>query len=117
MSSHDGITILFIDETDAQLLVVDSFNRNTLGPNSLNNNANRGAGPAAAPGAPGALANQAQPNLFGTWQSALGTGLGFLAGSLFGRGLASPSYYGYPYYPYNYYYRHYPYHYYYYYYG
>ncbi|EJW71980.1 hypothetical protein WUBG_17112, partial [Wuchereria bancrofti] len=114
-------TILFIDETDAQHLVVDSFNRNTLGRNSLNNNANMGAGPAALPGAPANQANQpnqAQPNFFGTWQSALGTGLGFLAGNLFGRG-SFPSYpygyYGYPYYPYNYnYYYRYPYYYYYY---
>ncbi|VDO41514.1 unnamed protein product [Brugia timori] len=88
---------------------------------SLNNNANSGIGRAPANQANQAnqanRANQAQQNSFDGWQTALGAGLGFLAGSWLGRGSSSPysyGYYGYPYYPYNYYYGGYPHYYYYY---
>ncbi|KAK6105551.1 hypothetical protein QQG55_20675 [Brugia pahangi] len=109
------LTILFIDEIDAQNLVRDSFNRNILGRDSLNNNANVGAGPAAPPANQANQANQAQQNSF-PWQTALGAGLGFLAGSWLGRGSTSSypyGYYAYPYYPYSYYYHRNPYYYYY----
>nr|CDQ01783.1 Bm12790 [Brugia malayi] len=169
--------LLSFDETNAQLLNLNflSFNNNRAGDNSLNGNGNAGARPGAAPANQANQANQAQQNPFGTWQSALGAGLGrintrkgltfietlhqvrlaeslnnngnarfgpaaapanqaqqnpfpwqtalgaglgFLAGTLFNRGSSSPvqyGYYAYPYYP-NYYYRRYPYYYYYYYY-
>ncbi|VDO41513.1 unnamed protein product [Brugia timori] len=90
------IMLLSFDETNAQLLNLNflSFNNNRAGDNSLNGNGNAGARPGAAP------ANQAQQNPFGTWQSALGAGLGFLAGSFLSRGLSSSSSSSYSYYPY-----------------
>ncbi|KAK6105554.1 hypothetical protein QQG55_20690 [Brugia pahangi] len=112
------LTILFSNQIYAQVFTLESFNDNFVGRNSLNNNGNAGFGPAAPPANPANQANQAQQNPF-PWQTALGAGLGFLAGTLFNRGSSSPvqyGYYGYPYYPYNYYYRRYPYYYYYYYY-
>ncbi|EJW73938.1 hypothetical protein WUBG_15155 [Wuchereria bancrofti] len=97
--------MLSCDETNAQLLNFNilSFNNNRAGDNSLNGNGNAGARPSAVP------ANQAQQNPFGTWQSALGAGLGFLAGSFLGRGLSPSSSFSYGYYPYYSYSYYYPY--------
>ncbi|KAK6105555.1 hypothetical protein QQG55_20695 [Brugia pahangi] len=125
--------ILLFDGTNAQLFTFRSFNDNFAGDNSLNNNANAGGGRPPAANQQNQQnqpnqANQAQQN---PWLSALGAGVqGFIAGSLFNRGLSSgnlpapapaPYFYGYGgYYPYygGYYYpRYYRYPYYYYYYG
>ncbi|VDN83819.1 unnamed protein product [Brugia pahangi] len=102
--------MLSLDETNAQLFNLNflSFNNNRAGDNSLNGNGNAGARPGAAPANQANQANQAQQNPFGTWQSALGAGLGFLAGSFLSRGLSSSSssstYGYYPYYSYSSYY-------------
>ncbi|KAK6105552.1 hypothetical protein QQG55_20680 [Brugia pahangi] len=103
--------MLSLDETNAQLFNLNflSFNNNRAGDNSLNGNGNAGARPGAAPANQANQANQAQQNPFGTWQSALGAGLGFLAGSFLSRGLSSSSsssstYGYYPYYSYGSYY-------------
>ncbi|VDK83377.1 unnamed protein product [Litomosoides sigmodontis] len=123
------ITVLSITETDAQMSVANSFNRNIAGRESLNNNANiRSAGGGAAGGgaAGGGAAGgggdggflQALLNLSAgpgqaPQQQQIDQNLasGFVLGSVLSRGLASPYTYGfYPYYSYYpYYYYSYPY--------
>ncbi|VIO95217.1 Uncharacterized protein BM_BM12792 [Brugia malayi] len=88
------LTTLLMTETDAQLfnLNVLSFNNNRAGNNSLNANGNAGIG-AAATTDRRVPENQNQQSSFGTWHTALGAGLGFLAGSYFGSSSSSsPSY-------------------------